>query len=201
MGINMNKTIALIAILIISILALAGCRTVIIQVPAEEDTIQASTAAKSTSTKSTSKATSTKTATSTGTKTETKEGLRVATTSGNTVGLTKEGTQYRDKNAAESCDIGTPFSCAKYTAIDGLVYLTFKVQSYQSTVEQVDVYLDDQLCSPSKGKIEPGQNKDFMCGIPTTMSDVVNSNLKIQYYNNIERMNKQSLGSVVVKIT
>ena len=165
------KKIIILTILLLTLITITACKTVIVQVPAD-DTNTKKTVAKPTP----------QTTTTAEVKTQTEEPK--------TYPVLKP----------EKCELEEPFSCINYRAVDGFIYFTLKLQSYQSKAEQIYIQLGSTNCMPSNAKIEPGQNKEFYCKITDTTKTQINSEITIDYYNNIERMNKKSKGTLIINI-
>lgn len=111
-------------------------------------------------------------------------------------GLTKLGTQYRDKTGSEHCDIDYPFACMSYIASGGRVDITLKYQAYQGMLKEVSLYLDGDECDPSGTQIEPGQKQKFSCYADEEGSQLA-GNLEIEYFETLKKATLSKTGSIV----
>ncbi len=116
--------------------------------------------------------------------------------SGDTVGLQKLGTQYRDKDATERCDLDYPFTCMSYIASEGRVDITIKYMAYDGKLEDVTLFLDGDYCDPDGTDIEPGQKQKFTCYTDEEGSQL-RGNLELEYFETLVNLNKQATGSIV----
>ncbi len=112
------------------------------------------------------------------------------------VGLTKLGTQYRDKTASEKCDIDSPFSCMSYVASDGRIDVTIKYTAYKGVVKETSLYFDGDECDPSSVTIEPGDKKKFTCYADEDSSQASGS-LEMEYYESLDRAHYTKTGILV----
>ncbi len=118
--------------------------------------------------------------------------------SGEDVGLRKLGTQYRDKDATEKCDIDYPFSCMSYIASEGQVDITIKYLAYAGKLEDVSLYFNGDECDPSGAAIEPGTKQKFTCYADESGS-YVSGDLELKYYESLERVHYTKTGSLTAK--
>ncbi|MBW2971685.1 hypothetical protein KY359_01490 [Candidatus Woesearchaeota archaeon] len=198
----MNK-MAIIAILVIA-LFLAGCASQEITVAGEKS---GSTSAKSkTTTTSSQEKTGTTTTTSTRTASasepeeeeSTGRGVTIQDTdTGHSATFISQGDPFRDKGLSEKCDLDFPFECARYSATNGIVYITVKNQDYSSKADEVTLYLDGDACDPSDTFIETGQNKYFECYVDPD-ADYVSGNLEMEYYVPTTKSHRTETGSITV---
>jgi predicted small lipoprotein YifL len=112
------------------------------------------------------------------------------------LGLVSKG-DYRDKKVNEKCDFDYPFHCAEYLAREGVLYLSLKYEGYPSKIEEVEVYLDGDLCEPDGNDMEPGTRKDFTCYFDPSLS-TYSGDFELKYYHKIDRLHKIKSGVIVV---
>ncbi|MBD3268471.1 hypothetical protein GF373_17525 [bacterium] len=119
------------------------------------------------------------------------------TTTGDSVTFKKLPDYTRDKGAEEVCDMDYPFECSDYLAKNGIIYLTIKNIGYESKVDEVTLYLNDDSCDPMDTYIETGQIKEFECYVSPN-AEFVSGELKVEYYTNIKKLNEERKGELAV---